>query len=175
MISQENFKQEIFEFADKKYGNKFEEFYDEFIDEFPYGDYELDDDDELYFKNFLDWLIIEKPLPETGITIVEEFVKDNPDISDDFKQSLLRMKNFVRGKFKVISISDSAAVLEKIDTGENYDVKFYDNMNKDLFVKDRIIKGRIHEFDEQYRFCGAFIVKIRNPKNIDILDNDYSE
>jgi hypothetical protein len=173
MINESNFKQEIFEFADKKYGDRFEEFYDKFIDEFPYENYELDDE-ELYFKNFLDWLIIEKPLSETGRTMVEEFVKENPQIPESLKQSILKMKNFVRGEFKIISISGPEVILKKTDTGENYNIKLYDTMDVDLFKVGREIKGRIHEFDNMYRFCGAFIVKrtdlgafkIQDPKEL---------
>ena len=78
MIDEDNFKQVLFDYACKKYGKRFQEFYDKFFDEFPY-DYE-GLDEELHFKNFTDWLIIEKSLPDRGKTIVEEFIDEHPEL-----------------------------------------------------------------------------------------------
>lgn len=170
MLTKDNFKQTIFEYAQEKYGNKFEEFYNNFYDEFPDKDCDFGDD-ELYFKNFYDWMIIEKPLPETNKTIVEEFIEDNPNIPEELKICMKKMKNMVRGEFIVISVTDTNVILEKQDTNEQFNVKFYENMDKDLFDEGNKIIGRIHEFDEFYRFCGAFNV-IKKPKIPDFFFQD---
>ncbi len=161
MLTKDNFKQAIFEFAQEKYGDKFEEFYNEFYDEYPEKDFDFGDDD-LYFRNFYDWMIIEKPLPETNKTIVEEFIEDNPKIPEELKNCMKKMRYMIRGEFIAISATDTNVVLEKQDTDEQFNVKFYDNMDKSLFDIGNKIIGRIHEFDEFYRFCGAFNV-IRKP------------
>lgn len=173
MLTKDNFKQAIFEYSQEKYGDRFEEFYNEFYDEFPDKDSDFGDD-ELYFKNFYDWLIIEKPLPETNKTIVEEFIEDNPNMPEDLKNSMKKMKNMIRGEFIVISVTDFKVILKKQDTGEQFNVRLYETIDKSLFDENNRIIGRIHEFDEFYRFCGAFNV-IKKPKLQDFFFPDTRE
>ena len=70
MIDVSNFTDVLGEYASGKYGSKPAEFHGMFYDEFPYKLEGLDK--EAYAKNFMDWLIFEKKLPDTGKTIVEE-------------------------------------------------------------------------------------------------------
>ncbi len=164
-IIKDNFKQELFEFAKERYRTKFKVFYKQFWDEFPYKFKGLDD--ELHFKNWMDWLMIEKVLPETGKTIVEEYAALHSELPEDFRQCLLRMKNVVRGKFTVLSIDGLKLKVKDAKTKVEYPVKVYLKHGLKL---GQIIEGRIHEFDEYYRICGAFLIS--NPDSLFMPDPD---
>lgn len=151
--TKDNFKQELFEFAKRQYRTKFKVFYKQFWTEFPYKFKNLSE--ELDFKNWVDWLMIEKVLPETGKTIVEEYVEMHPELAEDFKQCLLRMKNVVRGKFIVLSVNGLKLNVKCINVKDEYPVKLY---NKHNLHPGDIIEGRIHQFDDYYRICGAFLI-----------------
>jgi len=75
MIDEENVNQTIFEYAEEKYGKHSKVLFQKYIDEFPEKDWELTN--EKWHNNFLAWLLFEKVLPETGMTIAEEFVENN--------------------------------------------------------------------------------------------------
>ncbi len=151
-ITKENYKQALFEFTKKKYRIQLKQFYQQFKSEFPY-DY-ISDNEELAFKNWIDWLIIEKTLPTTGKTIVEQFIDEHHNLPQEMKQSMQQMKNIVRGKFNVVSIRKKELVLSSIKTTQQYHVLLY---NEAPFLKKgSSIEGRIHPFDTHYRFCGAY-------------------
>jgi len=155
MINEENFKQVIFEYASEKYRKQFQEFYDKFYGEFPYKYEGLDE--ELNFKNFIDWLINEKTLPATGKTIVEEFVDEYPEIDEEMKQKLLQMKNVINSEFIVISKKHLNLKFKDIKSNETYNVVLYaDNPNINV---NSFITGRIHPFGNYYRTCGVFLIR----------------
>lgn len=171
MINKDNFKQELFEFAKERYRTKFKVFYKQFWDEFPYKYKKLGD--ELHFKNWLDWLMIEKVLPETGKTIVEEYVTAHPELSEDFRQCLMRMRKVVRGKFLILSVDGFNIRIKNKKTGEEYSVKVYNNPK---LKSGYVLEGRIHAFDNYYRTCGAFLTYQLQPSFIDpALIIDYFE
>lgn len=153
MIDENNFKQVLFEYTMEKYENKLDEFYDKFFDEFPY-DYK-GISDELHFKNFIDWLMIEKKLPETGKTIVEEFVCQHPELNEEMKQKLLNMKNVISSEFVVLSKNKLELTLKDRKTGNLYPARLYSNVSG--IGRNTLIIGRIHPFGTFYRFAGAFI------------------
>jgi len=76
MINEDNVNQAIFEYANEKYGKQSKELFLGYIDEFPEKDWELPD--ETWSNNFLAWLFFGKALPQTGMTIAEEFVETHP-------------------------------------------------------------------------------------------------
>ena len=155
MIDENNFKQVLFEYAMERCGSKLDDFYDKFFDEFPY-DYEGLSED-LYFKNFIDWLMIEKSLPDTGKTIVEEYVDNHPDVSEDMKQKLLNMKMVIRSEFVVISKNKLELSLKDRRTEKIYLVKLYCDVKG--ISRNTLLIGRIHPFGESYRFAGAFLIR----------------
>ena len=154
-INEENFKQVLFEYACEKYGTRFKEFYGRFKDEFPYDNEGFDP--EIAFKNFLDWLMIEKPLPETGKTIVEEYVDKNPGIKEEMKQKLLQMKNMIDSEFVVISKKQLHLKLKDMNSEKTYNVVLHEN-NSNIHP-NTIIEGRIHPFGDVYRTTGALWLK----------------
>ena len=164
MIDEDNFKQVLFEFAEESHGKQFEEFIDKFFDEFPYNYEGLSD--ELCFKNFIDWLMIEKSLPETGKTIVDEFVDTHPELDAEMKQNLLNMKNIIRSEFVVLSKKGLELTLKDTKTGKLFDTRLYFDVPG--VGRNTLIIGRIHPFGNYYRTAGIFLIH-NSPM---ILDTD---
>ncbi len=172
-INDENCKEEIFEYASRKYSSRFLEFFRDFHDEFPDKYENLSE--ELYFKNFMDWFILEKPLPETGKTIVEEFVDEHRDIDEEMRRKLLRMKDMVRSKFIVLAKNGRELKIKDLNSKRIYEIRLHgDNAH---FGKGHVIEGRIHPFGEKYRFAGVFLTRSNYPFIYDpeILMNSFED
>ncbi len=153
MIDEENVNQAIFEYADKKYGKRSKELFQRYIDEFPEKDLELPD--ETWRNNFLAWLFFEKALPETGMTIAEEFAKNTPDLSPEMKENVLQMKNIIRSRFLVISKKDLFLNIKDMNRKEVHKVKLH---APSPVSPNSVITGRIHPFGDHYRFAGVFLI-----------------
>lgn len=163
MIDEENVNQAIFEYADEKYGKRSKELFQRYIDEFPEKDVELPD--EKWRNNFLAWLFFEKVLPETGMTIAEEFAKNTHDLSPEMKENVLQMKNIIRSDFIVISKKDLFLKIKDMKENEIYNVKLH---APSPVYPNAILTGRIHPFGDHYRFAGVFFMST-SPL---ILDSD---
>ena len=118
MINEESYKGILFDYALEKYGERFQEFHDNFYDEFPYKLADVPDD--LYLENFVTWLVFEKPLPATGKTIVEEFVDENSGMDKELRQKLLRAQDVVSSRFVILSKKGLKLKLKDQKTGESY-------------------------------------------------------
>jgi hypothetical protein len=153
MITEENINQAIFEYADKKYGKRSKELFQRYLDEFPEKDEELPD--EKWRNNFLAWLFFEKTLPETGMTIADEFAKNTPDLSPEMKENVLRMKNIIRSRFIVISKKDLLLKIKDMKENDIYKVKLH---APSPVNPNAVLTGRIHPFGDHYRFAGVFFV-----------------
>ena len=151
MIDEENVNQAIFDYANKKYGDQSQEMFQRYIDEFPEKDWELPH--ETWINNFLAWLFTEKVLPQTGMTIAEEFAENTPELSPEMKVNVLHMKNIIRSKFIVISKKGSLLKIRDVKSGGVYDVKV---LTENPISPNSVINGRIHQFGDRYRFAGVF-------------------
>jgi hypothetical protein len=154
MINETNFKQVLFDYAYEKYGERFREFHDTFYDEFPYKYEGLSED--LYIKNFIDWLMVEKVLPDTGKTIVEEFVSEHPDLDEEMKQNLLQMGDVVSSTFVVLSKKHQYLKIKDQNTHKIYNVELTSDTYADV---NSLLTGRIHPFGDSYRFLGIFLIQ----------------
>jgi len=155
MIDEENVNQTIFEYAEEKYGKHSKVLFQKYIDEFPEKDWELTN--EKWHNNFLAWLLFEKVLPETGMTIAEEFVENTPDLSPEMREKVLQIKNIIRSKFIVISKRGLILKIKDMKTKDVYNVKL---CSPHPVSPNTLIKGRIHPFGEYYRFAGIFQMSI---------------
>ncbi len=155
MINEKNYKGVLFDYACEKYGRRFQEFHDSFYDEFPYKYRDLSED--AYLENFAAWLIYEKAIPDTGKTIVEEFVDEHRDMDEESRQTLLRLQNVVRSKFVVLSKKHPNLKLKDLDSGEIYNV-ILDNDNH-LLNRNTLITGRIHPFGNRFKLLGIFTLQ----------------
>ena len=151
MIGISNFKSILAEYAGNKYGNKFAGFHDSFYSEFPYKIEGLDRD--TYIKNFMDWFIFEKRLPETGKTIVEEYINEHPEIEDSTKQLLLGTMNFISSEFIVISKNGLNLLIKDRKSDKRYNAIF--QANNPNIGRNTVLIGRIHPFGDTYLFAGA--------------------
>lgn len=152
MIDENNSKKALVDYAFEKYGKKLKEFYERFREDFPEKDEEMEK--ELYYMNFMEWLIMEKPLPETGKTIVEEFVEAHPELDKSLKEKMLQMRNIIRSRFIILSKEGARLKMKDEDSGKEYYVVMQ-SPNPEL-RRGVIIEGRIHPFGNHYRFAGAF-------------------
>ncbi len=155
MIDEENVNQTILEYAENKYGEPSEMLFQIYIDEFPEKDWELPD--EKWYNNFLAWLLFEKVLPETGMTIAEEFVENTPDLSPEMKEKVLQIKYIIRSKFLVISKNGLILKIKDMKRHDVYKVKLG---SPHPVSPNSLITGRIHPFGEYYRFTGVFNISI---------------
>ncbi len=153
MIDEENVNQAIFEYADEKYGKRSKELFQRYLDVFPEKDVELPD--EKWRNNFLAWLFFEKVLPETGMTIAEEFAKNTHDLSPEMKENVLQMKNIIRSDFIVISKKDLFLNIKDMNGKEVYKVKLH---AATPISPNAVLTGRIHPFGDHYRFAGVFLI-----------------
>ena len=173
MIDITNFKEVLGKYAADKYGeDKFTEFHDLFYNEFPYKKDNLDP--EQYIRNFVDWLIYEKKLPETSKTIVEEYIDEHPELEESIKQSLLRTMKVISSKFVVISKKGLALTIKDFKSGECYQAMFQNNFPN--IGRNTMLIGRIHPFGDTYVFAGVFGV-YNSPMILDpdIMMNAYEE
>ncbi|CAG0978039.1 MAG: hypothetical protein MPEBLZ_04396 [Candidatus Methanoperedens nitroreducens] len=153
MINEENVNQAIFDYSNKKYGKRSKELFQRYVDEFPEKDVELPD--EKWRNNFLAWLFFEKVLPETGMTIAEEFAKNTPDLSPEMRENVLQMKNIIRSRFIVISRKDLFLKIKDMEGNKIYKVKLH---APSPVYPNAVLTGRIHPFGDHYRFAGVFFM-----------------
>ncbi|MFZ3383268.1 MAG: hypothetical protein WA144_05020 [Candidatus Methanoperedens sp.] len=153
MINEENINQAIFDYSDKKYGKRSKELFQRYLDEFPEKDVELPE--EKWRNNFLAWLFFEKVIPETGMTIAEEFAKNTPDLSPEMRVNILQMKNIIRSRFIVISRKGLFLKIKDMEGNKVYKVKL--NAPSPVYP-NAILTGRIHPFGDHYRFAGVFFM-----------------
>ncbi|MFZ3167346.1 MAG: hypothetical protein WA130_06995 [Candidatus Methanoperedens sp.] len=153
MINEENVNQAIFDYSDKKYGKRLKELFQRYLDEFPEKDVELPE--EKWRNNFLAWLFFEKVLPETGMTIAEEFAKNTPDLSPEMRVNVLQMKNIIRSRFIVISRKDLFLKIKDMEGNKVYKVKLH---APSPVYPNAVLTGRIHPFGDHYRFAGVFFM-----------------
>lgn len=160
MINQNNFLQKILEYAIEKYGEKLNELFQKYGDDFPEKDWELPE--QTWKNNFITWFLCEKVLPETGKTIAEEFAENTPELDPEMKENFRQMKNPIRSEFLVIS--REGQILEVKDMKHKnayYTIRLH---IKSPIYPTSVIIGRIHPFGKYYHIAGVF--KIAHPSFI---------
>jgi len=170
-IDENSHREVLLEYMFQKYGRRIEEFYGNLIQYFPYEAKGMDWN--LHLKDFIEWLLIEKPLPETGKTIVEEFVEEHNELDAETKQKFLQMKNVVASEFIVLSKDKMTLKVKDTKTERCYCVKLLDK-NPSIWANS-LLKGRIYPFGSHYYFPGA--IAIHNSPMIlstDVLMEGYN-
>ncbi len=155
MIDMNNIHQAIFDYATEKYSHRAEELFNKYVDEFPEKDWDLPD--ESWGNNYLSWLFYEKPLPETGMTIAEEFAEESNEITPEMKKNIQTMRNMIRSEFVVLSVKKQIVKIKDTRDGSIYTVK-RDKDSKRL-SPNMLIVGRIYPFGKYYRTTGVFLMK----------------
>ncbi len=155
MLDEESVTQAIFEYGLKKYGDRAEELFKEYSDEFPEYDWELPD--EAWQKNYLCWLFLEKVMPKTGKTIAEEFAEISEELDLNLKMKICQMRNMIRSGFVVISKKDPFIKIKDMNDGKTYQIML--PKTTPPLQPNMMISGRIHPFGDHYRFTGIFVIK----------------
>lgn len=164
MIDSDNIPKAIFDYATGKYSHRAEELFNTYIDEFPEKDWDLPE--ESWKNNYLSWLFYEKPLPETGMTIAEEFAEQTNEITSEMKKNIQTMRNMIRSEFVVLFAKNQIVKLKDMVSGKIYTVE-RDKKSEPL-SPNMLIIGRIYPFGKYYRTTGVFLIK----KSPLILDPD---
>lgn len=155
MIDSNDIPKAIYDFATKKYSHRAKEFFDAYVDEFPEKDWDLPP--QSWENNFLSWLFYEKPLPETGMTIAEEFAENSNEITSEIKKNIQTMRDMIRSEFVVLSVKNKIVKLKDTKSEMIYTVE----QGKDSvpLSPNMLIIGRIYPFGKYYRTTGIFLVK----------------
>ncbi len=172
MIDTYSIPKAIFDYATEKYIHRAEEIFNKYVDEFPEKDWDLPD--ESWRNNYLSWLFYEKPLPETGMTIAEEFAEQSNEITSEMKKNIQTMRNMIRSEFVVLSVKNQIVKLKDMISGKIYTVER--DKNSELLSTNMLIIGRIYPFGKFYRTTGIFLVK-RSPLILDpdVLMNAFED
>jgi hypothetical protein len=155
MIDTDDIPKAIFNYATEKYSHRAEELFNKYVDEFPEKEWDLPD--ESWGNNYLSWLFFEKPLPETGMTIAEEFAEESKEITPEMKKNIQTMRNMIRSEFVVLSVKKQIVKLKDTLDGTIYTVKM--DKDSERVSPNMLIVGRIYPFGKYYRTTGVFLIK----------------
>ncbi len=151
-ITEDNCKQALFDYAMEHYT---EEDSEKAMDQFPYAIEGTPE--EVAWKDFIDWFIMEYKQPKTGRTIAEEFAEKMP-LDPELKKKLLQMTQIHSSTFKVVENKKDIIQVVDINRGKQYTIQLI-QPDRNKYRKGRVIDGRIHPWGEVYRFAGAFVVR----------------
>lgn len=131
--------------------------------EFPYSSIGLSD--ELAFRDFVDWFILERIQPSTGKTIVREFTEKS-SLSLEVREKIAQMENVIFGEYEILDIVEKTETCELCLTLRDREHRLYEvlTFNEDL-VKCRkgwTAVGRLHRWGNLHMFAGA--VRLKPPK-----------
>ena len=174
MIDAGNYKQVLFDYACEKYWERFQELHDNFYDEFPYK-VSSDVPGDLYLNNFVAWLVYEKAIPDTGKTIVEEFVDEHHDMDEELRQNLLQTMNVVSSRFVITLRKRLNLKLKDMDSKKVYNVVL--DTDDPHLSTNSLVTGRIHPFGGVFRFLGLLKVQPNAPViwDVDVVMEQYKE
>lgn len=151
-IDDDNCKQLIFDWVMEKFRDEIKEA----VDDFPYDNSDLDE--ELAFKNFMDWFILERKRPQTGKSPAIEFT-EHFEMDPEIKKKIIQTQQTRFGVFKILeAIGDEKLLMEDVKTGKTYNVVLIEP--NDVYKKDRILETRFHPWGDAYRFSGIVKVKL---------------
>lgn len=155
-ITEENCKQKLLEYTQSKYAD------DEFqaaAENCPYDITWLEDNEELIFKELVEWFQLEWKDPKTGKTVVRQFTED-AEMEPWLKAEMLKMEQVRRGKFEIIEEHGDSINAREMDAGNILTILLKASEKKSgFFTKGRILEGRIHPWKDAHWLAG--ILKTR--------------
>ncbi len=120
-------------------------------DECPY-DLELSDE-EFVYKQLLTWFMLERTVPATGKTVLEEFVEQFVSHNTVLAKKVLGMKELIANTFVVRGREDNIIVLEGESSSQRFNVWVIPE-HSEMYAIGRRVKGRIYKWGDVYRFAG---------------------
>ncbi|MFH1711123.1 MAG: hypothetical protein ABH840_02315 [Nanoarchaeota archaeon] len=145
---------ELYDYCKEKYGKKMHEFLEQFADEFPYYIEGIDKDNHL--RSFIDWLVLEKVIPETGKLITESYVEEHTEFDEERKQNIFNTKNVIASEFVVIGKKGMNLKIKDRKDGKYYNV--VQVSNNPQIQANTMILGRVFPWGNIYRFAGAMML-----------------
>jgi len=154
---------ELHEYCSQKYSKKeMTQMLHSLENEFPYHVKGIDGNN--FLRNFLDWFVLERLIPDTGKRLTESYVEAHPELPEETKQKIINTKNVVVSKFVVIAKDGLNVKLKDMKNGVYYNVV---QVSNNLQIQaNTIIAGRIFPYGSIYRFAGAMML-IHTPMIVD--------
>src|SRR3989344_3870443 len=142
---------ELYDYCGQKYSKKeMAELLHKFEKEFPYHSEGIDQ--HSFIRNYMDWFVLEKVMPETGKRLTESYVEEHPELDEETKQKIFNTKNVVVSKFVVVSKDGLHIKLKDMKNGTYYPV--LQVSNNPQIQANTVIMGRIFPYGTIYRFAG---------------------
>ncbi len=159
----------LWEYTDQMYGHQIEESYD-------ICPYDLDfADEEFVYKQVCTWFMFERK-DRYGQTVVDEFV--DKFVSNQYlRAKILQTKNLTYDTFYIEKSIDADGIIQarSESNGKVFRIKIMSGGS--IYVKGKILSGRIYPWDEDGTYRANGILKITNPHDeiLDKLDFDPRE
>lgn len=143
---------ELYDYCSTKYNKKqMSQFVNDLNKEFPYHIEGMNTNE--FLRNFMDWFVLERVMPETGKRLTESYVEEHPELDKETKQKILNTKNIFVAEFIVIAKDGLNLKLKDRDNGNYYDTVQVSN-NPEI-QPNTMILGRIFPWGNIYRFAGV--------------------
>lgn len=116
------------------------------------------DDDRSYEARmacFLEWFVLERIVPNSTETTIENFIRTNRDAIPSDKINIFRnLTETIRGLFVTKKITPEIVTVVDLINSEKYQV--HDSGGKNMFQKNDVFEGRIVLLSAKYHFTGNF-------------------
>ncbi len=143
---------ELYDYCGTKYNKKeMTNFLNQLGEKIPYHIEGIDQDN--FTRNFMDWFVLERIMPETGKRLTESYVEEHPGLDEETKQKILKTKNIIASEFVVIAKDGLNVKLKDRKTRDYYNV--VQVSNNPQIQANTMILGRIFPWGQIHRFAGA--------------------
>lgn len=154
-VTEENFFELLAAYAEERYGSRLPYLYRN-------CPYNLDlHNGEFVYKQVLTWVMLQWINPETGRTVIDEFVERHVH-DKELAARLLKVKEIVHDTFQVLNAKDKNGMIvaRAESTGKTYQV--YVIGSPELYVEGRYFSGIIHPFYDRgfWRTNGIITYKL---------------
>lgn len=143
---------ELYDYCREKYSKKeMTDYLNQLGEKIPYHLEGIDQDD--FIRNFMDWFVLERVMPETGKRLTESYVEGHPELDEETKQKILNTRNIIASEFVVIAKDGVNLKLKDREDGNYYLVTQISN-NPQIQANTMVL-GRIFPWGQIYRFAGV--------------------
>lgn len=146
---------ELYDYCREKYSKKeMTDYLNQLGEKIPYHLEGIDQDD--FIRNFMDWFVLERVMPETGKRLTESYVEGHPELDEETKQKILNTRNIIASEFVVIAKEGLNLRLKDRKTGSSYSI--VQVSNNPQIQANTMILGRIFPWGSIHRFAGAMAI-----------------
>ena len=143
---------ELYDYCGKKYNKKeMTDYLNKLGEKIPYHLEGITQDN--FIRNFMDWFVLERVMPETGKRLTESYVEEHPELDAETKKKILNTNKIIVSKFVVIAKDGLNLNLKDMENGSYYNV--VQVSNNPQIQANTMILGRIFPWGQIYRFAGV--------------------